>query len=1208
MKHLYHALALIGASLLPAYAQDHATPKAYVVSDAHLDTQWNWDVQTTIRDFIPKTIRQNLLLLREYPDYIFNFEGGVKYAWMKEYYPHEFELVKKHIKDGRWHISGASWDANDVIVPSVESQIRNIMLGQNFYRDEFGVESTDIFLPDCFGFGWTLPTIASHCGLIGFSSQKLQWRTNPFYGNKKLPFNLGLWQGVDGSRIMMAHGFDYNHRWNGEDLSNDSTLIALAAEPPVIGRANQPLLNTVYRYYGTGDTGGSPTIASVAAVEKGVNGNGPLKVISAASDQVYKDYLPYESHPELPIFDGELLIDVHSTGCYTSEAAMKLYNRQNEQLGDAAERAAVMAAIYAGSEYPTKDFTENWRRFIWHQFHDDLTGTSIPRAYEFSWNDELLTLKQFANLMNHAASQVAAGMDTRTKGEAIVLYNPLAEEVTDVVELLIPAKQCPAKVTAKDNTGKTVAAQIGGYDGKNVRVLIEATLPPVSFAVYDVALNGKGGAKSMDKAVNTFENSVYKLTFDHAGDITSLVDKRNGKELVKGGRKIRLALFPENVSTAWPAWEIKKNTIDAEPVSIVDDVTVSLVEDGPLRKTVKVAKKYGDSEFVQYITLFEGAKADQIDFNNRIEWATTNALLKAEFPLSVSNEKAVYDLGIGVVERGNNKLTAYEVPAQQWADLSDRSGDYGLTVINDSKYGWDKPDDNTLRLTLLHTPKTDRGYTYQDHQDWGHHDFTYSLIPHAGGLDRVVATSKAARLNQKIKAYVADKHKGNGRLISFVKTDNPNVAIKALKGAEDGDGYIVRLYETAGKAGSTNVVFDRPVTAAILTDGTEKNLKPLAMNGNSVNVDLKANGLQTFRVRFADNDPGAKITQTPVELAYDKKGMTWNEFRHNGDFSQGYTYAAELVPEKIIYNGIEFRLSPRKENNTLSSKGQTVALPEGKNRKLHVLASAAKEEGNTEALFNFGKHDAVVTVPSYTGFIGQWGHDGHTEGYLQPQDVAFVGTHRHSSMDDEPYEYTYMYHFEMEVPDGVESVVLPDNPELAIFSMTVSEDNSPALTPAGTWFKTANRAGGNMKAEETFAGVNILTPEMITGCSGFVVDSERPQFLVDGDATTKWCDVAGVPSWVAFDMQTPRVIKGWKMVNAAEENPEYVTSVCYLQGRDSDNDEWHTIDCVRGNRANVMKRSVTDARPVRQLRLMVTSPMQDPTAGITRIYELEVFE
>lgn len=1199
MKRIYTVLATMAAVSGSLQAQESGSSKAYAVSDAHLDTQWNWDVQTTIRDFIPKTIRQNLLLLREYPDYIFNFEGGVKYAWMKEYYPREYELVKEYIKNGRWHLSGASWDANDVIVPSVESQIRNIMLGQNFYRNEFGVESTDIFLPDCFGFGWTLPTIASHCGLIGFSSQKLQWRTNPFYGDSKLPFAIGLWQGVDGSKIMMAHGYDYGHRWDNTDLSSDPELIKLASESP---------LKTVYRYYGTGDTGGSPTIGSVASVKKGINGAGPLKIISATSDQLYKDYLPFDAHPELPVFDGELLIDVHSTGCYTSEAAMKLYNRQNEQLGDAAERASVMAALYAGNDYPTEAFTENWRRFIWHQFHDDLTGTSIPRAYEFSWNDELLTLKQFAGLMNHAVSQLASRLDTRTKGEAVVLYNPLAEEVTDVVELLIPSGQAPSKVTAKDNNGKSVAAQIAGYDGRNARILIEATLPPVSVTVFDVALSGKGNVKEINRPVSTIENSVYAIRFNSVGDIVSIVDKRNDNELVKSGEKIRLALFPENKSIAWPAWEIQKATVDADPVSITEDVTVTLTEDGPLRKTVKVAKRYGDSAFSQYITLYEGAKADHIDFNNQVDWATTNALLKAEFPLTVANDKATYDLGVGVAERGNNTLTAYEVPAQKWADLSDRSGNYGVTVINDSKYGWDKPNDNTLRLTLLHTPQTGGSYSYQDHQDFGHHEFTYSLIGHSGQLDRMQATSRADLLNQKIKAFITDKHQGAAKQLSFVKSDAPNVSVKALKGAEDGDGFIIRLYETAGKDAGANLTFDLPIAEAIITDGTEKNIKPIAADGNSVNIDMKANGIQTLRLKFEGAAPVKRINQQPVNLDYNTKGMTWNEFRHNGNFSAGYTYAAELVPETIVYNGIEFNLSPREERNTLTTDGRTVALPAGKGRKLHVLAAAAKEDGTTTARFRLGNKEEVMTVPSYTGFVGQWGHDGHTEGYMRQEEVAFTGTHRHSATEDLPYEYTYIYHFGMEVPDGVNEIILPDNPELAVFSMTITNNEENAAIPAATQYKTAIRPRNEEASAEETTAISILTPAMLKGCSGFVNNVERPEFLVDGDETTKWCDVAGVPSWVEFDLQSPRVIKGWKIVNAAEENPEYVTSVCYLQGRASENEDWQTLDLLRGNRMNHVKHRIDAGEAVRYLRLLVTSPMQDPTAGVTRIYEFEVYE
>ena len=317
------ALALAGGS----YAQDDTAKKkvkAYMVSDAHLDTQWNWDIQTTINEYVWNTISQNLFLLKKYPEYVFNFEGGVKYAWMKEYYPEQYEEMKKFIEEGRWHIAGSSWEASDVLVPSVEASIRNIMLGQTYYRQEFGKEGTDIFLPDCFGFGWTLPTIAAHCGLIGFSSQKLDWRNHPFYGKSKHPFTIGLWKGIDGKQVMLAHGYDYGRKWNNEDLSKNKDLEKLAQRTP---------LNTVYRYYGTGDIGGSPTLGSVRSVEQGIKGDGPVEVISATSDQLFKDYLPFNNHPELPVFDGELLMDVHGTGCYTSQAAMKLYRQNVPVLG-----------------------------------------------------------------------------------------------------------------------------------------------------------------------------------------------------------------------------------------------------------------------------------------------------------------------------------------------------------------------------------------------------------------------------------------------------------------------------------------------------------------------------------------------------------------------------------------------------------------------------------------------------------------------------------------------------------------------------------------------------------------------------------------------------------------------------------------------------------------------------------------------------------
>lgn len=1196
---------LIAGAVMLAVAGGHlsaqtAAPqkaKAYMVADAHLDTQWNWDIQTTIKEYVWNTLNQNLFLLNQYPDYIFNFEGGVKYAWMKEYYPREYELMKAFVKAGRWHVSGASWDATDTLVPSIESFIRNIMLGQEFYRKELGVESTDIFLPDCFGFGWTLPTVAAHCGLIGFSSQKLDWRNNPFYGKSKHPFTVGLWKGVDGASVMLAHGYDYGRRWDNEDLSENKYLMELSRCTP---------LNTVYRYYGTGDVGGSPTIASVASVEKGIKGDGPLKIISATSDQLFKDYQPYDAHSELPVFDGELLMDVHGTGCYTSQAAMKLYNRQNELLGDAAERASVAAALLGTAEYPGKSLTESWQRFIFHQFHDDLTGTSIPRAYEFSWNDELLSLKQFSGILTHAVGSVAGKLDTRVKGIPVVLYNASGFKAADVVTMEVKAPRFPKGVAVYNEQGKQVASQLVSYTDGKVRLLVEATVPANGYAVYDVRLSGEGRKVSAVEATS-IENSLYKLTLNENGDITSLLDKKNNKELVKAGKAIRLALFTENESFEWPAWEILKKTVDATPISITEDVKMTLCENGALRKTLCVEKRHGDSFFRQYIHLYEGILAHRIDFTNEVDWQSANALLKAEFPLNLNNEKATYDLGVGSVQRGNNSLTAYEVYAQYWADLTDANGSYGVSIMNDSKYGWDKPDNNTLRLTLLHTPKTKSNYAYQDRQDFGRHTFTYSLVGHTGALDVVRTRENAELLNQRIKAFAVGKHRGElGKSYSLAFSDNRNVLIKALKKAESSDEYVVRVYEAGGKqAQKASIVFADNLVAAVEADGTEKTIGKAAFSGNRLEVSVNPNGIKTYKVRFASNKKVQTVAR-PLPLAYDKKCFSWNEFKAAADFEAGYSYAAELIPTEMNVNGVPFKLETREELNGMACKGNVLKLPaDCAYNRLYILAAAASDK-DVKGIFRTGKSVQEIIVPSYTGFIGQWGHTGHTEGYLKDAEVAYVGTHRHSGEGDQPYEFTYMFKFAIDLPEKATEVVLPDNKDIVIFAATLTNVAAASVCPVSELFRTANKCDG-YQAESSAERVNILKQDMVMGYSSYVNEKEKPAFMVDGDENTKWCAIAEMPHYVDFDLGSERSINGWKLLNAAGENHSYITSSCFLQGKTDKNSEWRTLDYVSGNGKNVLNRTLNKPESVRYLRLLVTQPMQSASGKDVRIYEMEVY-
>lgn len=1195
MKRIPFALLLF--CLVPAGAVAQEKSKAYIVSDAHFDSQWNWDVQRSIQEFIPKTMDRNLFLLERYPDYVFNFEGGVKYSWMKEYYPEKYELVKEYINKGRWHVTGSTWDANDTNIPSPESFTRNILYGQRFYREEFGVEGTDIFLPDCFGFGWTLPSVAAHSGLIGFSTQKLMWRHRPFHGNSKIPFEIGLWQGVDGSRIMLvADAHNYTTRWRYEDLSNNQYLRNIALSNP---------LNAVYHYYGTGDTGGSPSIESVRALELGLKGNGPVKIISAESDRLYKDYLPFESHPELPVWDGELLMDVHATGCYTSQAAMKYYNRRNETLADAAERSAVAADWLGSAVYPEQFLNEAWKRFIWHQFHDDLTGTSIPRAYEFSWNDELISMKQFADVVETSVGAVAQSLDTYVKGVPVVLYNPAGFEVSDVVEVTLPGKF--VKVTVRDDKGRQVPSQVVSSDDVATKILVKATVPATGYAVYDVRRGASGSVKTMSASKSGMENSVYRVAFDRNGDIASVVDKRNGRELVKDGGSIRLALFTQNESFSWPAWEILKKTVDAEPVPITDSVSIDVIENGPLRSVVRVMRKYGESSFCQYVTLNEGGQSDRIDIRNEVDWQTSNALLKAEFPLSVSNGKATYDLGLGCVERGNNTDNLYEVYAQQWTDLSDKDGGYGVSVLNDSKYGWDKPDDNTVRLTLLHTPKTGGGYSYQSRQDMGRHAFTYSIVGHSGNWSGTVR--KAEVLNRPVLAFVSPKHKGAlGRSFSFVRSLNDAVDIRALKHAEDCDAYVVRVYESSGnQQDAAALAFAADIIEAKELNGNEDVKGDAEFSGNKLSFSISKFGMKTFMVRLAE--PSEKVAATvsvPVELPYNTKISSYNAFRTETNFdSRGNSYAAELVPRNLIFKGVEFKLEDGTVENGVKCHGETVELPEGQYNRLYLLAAATSYDVNCVFTVDGTEHPAVI--PYYSGFVGQWGHTGHTEGYLKPAEIAFVGTHRHSIIKnaDLPYEYTYMFRIGFDIPAGAKRLTLPDNPQVVVFAASVAADKASAVAPACDVVKA------NLPAPEVRTSVsgnrNILVGRPVVERTGEVNNSERAELALDGNLETKWCDYSGAkPKFITIDLQEVKTLRGWSVMHAGLEDLDYITKEYSLQVSMSLDGEWKTVDTVYDNSELETDRLLPEPVKARYVRLSVSKPDQSE-GGTARIYEFSVY-
>src|SRR5512138_3672256 len=177
----------------------------------------------------------------------------------------------------------------------------------------------------------------------------------------------------------------------------------------------------------------------------------------------------------------------HGVGCYTSQSAMKRWNRQNELLADAAERASVIAWLVANQPYPREELRDTWTRFLWHQFHDDLTGTSIPEAYVFSWNDELLCQNRFSQILTKAVAATSPYLDTRTKGVPLIVYNPLGIDRQDVVEATVRFNgPTPKFMRVIGPDKKEVPSQIVTAWPDSLAILFLAKAPSVGYAVYDV--------------------------------------------------------------------------------------------------------------------------------------------------------------------------------------------------------------------------------------------------------------------------------------------------------------------------------------------------------------------------------------------------------------------------------------------------------------------------------------------------------------------------------------------------------------------------------------------------------------------------------------------------------------------------------------------------------------------------------------------------
>jgi len=1129
----------------PAAPDLSKQPTLYVVAYAHLDTQWRWDYVTTIKDYLPKTMRLNFDWFEKYPHYVFNFSGANRYRMIKEYYPADYQVIKKYVAAGRWFPAGSSMEENDVNSPSAESIIRQILYGKEYFRREFGKTSAEYMLPDCFGFPASLPSILAHCGIKGFSTQKLSssWQPAAMVGGpdspektpQGIPFNVGVWEGPDGKFVVAA----LNPGGYGSQVSTDLSKSPPPPPPPdpsqpqrgargatdwpariqLNGQVSGALAD--YMYYGTGDTGGSANESSIRLMEAIVTksktvwpqpgagrgrgeqqqaappqpnpevqvGDGPVKVISATSDQMFRDLKP-EQIAKMPKYKGDLELINHSAGSITSQTHMKRWNRKNEVLADAAEKASVAAELLGGRPYPLKRLTDAWTLVMGGQFHDIIPGTSIPKAYEYSWNDEILAMNQFAAVLSSATEVVASALNTQVKGTAIVVYNPLSVEREDVVEGTVSFPGgVPKAIHVFGPDGSEVPAQLNGEKNGAAQILFLAKTPPTGYAVYDVEAADTPAASALKVTESALENARYSIKLAQNGDISSIFDKTLNKELLSA--PIQLAILLDK-PRQWPAWNMDFEDEQRAPRTIVSGpAQTRIVENGPARVAVEVAREAEGSKFFQTIRLSAGDAGNRVEFGHVMDWNSREGNLKAVFPLTASNLNATYNWDIGTIERPTETERQFEVASHQFVDLTDKSGSYGVTILTDCKNASDKPNDHTLRLTLVRTPgisEGGRGYADQATQDVGHHEFIYGLASHAGDFRQGQTDWQALRLNQPLIAFQSPSHAGAlGKTFSLMKVSNSRIRVLAVKKAEQTDEYVVRLVEMNGKpAKDVRISFAVPVAAAREVNGAEEPVGTATIANGELVTSFTAFQPRTFALKLgpAPARPAAILSQ-PVKLSYDQCVATPDGRPGAGYFdSQGRALPAEMLPSQIIFGGIRFSLAPAGygRHNAVIPRGQTITLPAGNFKRLYLLAASAG--GDVRATFRIGDNPVDLTIQDWSGYVGQWDNriwkqvpapqptpeqlaqqaargggaggrggqqgprmvdvmDGLIPGFIKPSPVAWFASHRHASDgSNEPYAYSYLFAYAIDIPAGATTLTLPTNERIRILAITVSDEGA----------------------------------------------------------------------------------------------------------------------------------------------------------------------
>ncbi len=780
----------------------------HMIGQAHLDPVWLWR-WTEGRAEALATSQSAVDRLREYPEFHFVRGESQVYEWIEQEDPALFAAIVEYIRQGRWHVVNGMVVQPDMNLPSGESFVRQVLLGKRYMIEKLGVEPRVAYCVDSFGHAGTLPQIFKKCGFDAYVFMR------PGPHEKELPAQAFWWEAPDGSRVL-AFRITASYGTGPHDHT-DHILAAVAAKPP-------QLTHTMC-FFGVGNHGGGPTKQQIENVQQIARARQDELEIRFSHPQAYFDAIRDEA-ASLPVVADEL--QYHAVGCYSVVSALKRAHRQAEGHLLVAERLAALAEAWGAQAAPRARLRPLWRDVCFNEFHDTLGGSSIKEAEDeaiMAFSRVILGAREIAN---DAGRAIAARVHTvgPAGGGAFLLFNPAAHAVTQYVEYepwIGWGSWEDGRWGLTDDQGQPVPHQTidqAAAAGRRLgRVLFPATLPPLGYRVYHFAPDaprapetGSARAEAIAApphltigrpAAFALENDRLAVRVAAAtGAIISCIDKASGIELV-GSQGWNVTQVLADTSDTWS----HAVTHFDQVIGVFSEAQITIIDNGPLQASLLIERRYGASVWTQQLILRHGAS--ELIVHNWLNWQGQWKMLKLACDVATAQPTAVHDIPFGWRQRPTHGA---EVPTQMWMDVSGPSAagpTIGLALLNDGKYSCDVSG-STLRLTILRCPP----YAYHiphvigskgryDWVDQGMQEFTVILRPHVGDWREAGIVARARELNQPLVTITAHSHAGaRPASDSLMELTSQEMELTALKPAEDGQGYIVRVADRYGRGGS----------------------------------------------------------------------------------------------------------------------------------------------------------------------------------------------------------------------------------------------------------------------------------------------------------------------------------------------------------------------------------------------------------------------